>query len=37
MPVDLHETRLPGIGSKFTLRLDSGGRLAIIVHNDGKR
>ena len=37
MPVDLQETRLPGIGSKFTLRLDAGGRLAIIVHNDGKR
>jgi K+:H+ antiporter subunit KhtT len=37
MPVDLHETRLPGIGSKFTLRLDTGGRLAIIAHNDGKR
>jgi K+:H+ antiporter subunit KhtT len=37
MPVDLQETRLPGVGSKFTLRLDAGGRLAIIVHNDGKR
>lgn len=37
MPVDLQETRLPGIGSKFTLRLDTGGRLAIILHNDGKR
>jgi len=37
MPVDLQETRLPGIGWKFTLRLDAGGRLAIIVHNDGKR
>ena len=37
MPVDLHETRLPGVGSKFTLRLDAGGRLAIILHNDGKR
>ena len=37
MPVDLQETRLPGIGTKFTLRLDSGGRLAIILHNDGKR
>jgi len=37
MPVDLQETRLPGIGSKFTLRLDAGGRLAIILHNDGKR
>jgi K+:H+ antiporter subunit KhtT len=37
MPIDLRETRLPGIGSKFTLRLDAGGRLAIILHNDGKR
>src|ERR671938_1910981 len=37
MPVDVEETRLPGVGSKFTLRLDAGGRLAIILHNDGKR
>ena len=37
MPLDLRETRLPGIGSKFTLRLDAGGRLTIILHNDGKR
>jgi TrkA domain protein len=37
MPIDLSETRLPGIGTKFTLRLASGGRLAIIMHNDGKR
>ena len=37
MPGDLEETRLPGIGSKFTLRLDAGGRLAVILHNDGKR
>ncbi len=37
MPVDLQKTRLPGIGSKFTLRLDAGGRLAVILHNDGKR
>jgi TrkA domain protein len=37
MPVDLQETRLPGVGTKFTLRLDSGGRLSIILHNDGKR
>jgi TrkA domain protein len=37
MPIDLRETRLPGIGSKFTLRLDTGGRLAVILHNDGKR
>jgi TrkA domain protein len=37
VPVDLQETRLPGIGAKFTLRLDAGGRLAVILHNDGKR
>ena len=37
MPVDLQETRLPGIGSKFTLRLAGGGRIALILHNDGKR
>jgi TrkA domain protein len=37
MPADVVETRLPGIGSKFTLRLDAGGRLAVILHNDGKR
>ena len=37
MPIDVEETRLPGVGSKFTLRLDTGGRLAVILHNDGKR
>jgi TrkA domain protein len=37
MHVDLQETRLPGVGTKFTLRLDAGGRLAVILHNDGKR
>jgi TrkA domain protein len=37
MPVDLRETRLPGVGTKFTFRLDDGGRLAVILHNDGKR
>lgn len=37
MPVDLQETRLPGVGTKFTIRLAAGGRLSIIVHNDGKR
>src|SRR5436305_12293681 len=37
MPIDVEETRLPGIGSKFTLRLEAGGRLAVILHNDGKR
>jgi TrkA domain protein len=37
LPIDLSETRLPGIGTKFGLRLDGGGRLAVILHNDGKR
>jgi TrkA domain protein len=37
MALDLRETRLPGIGTKFTFQLDGGGRLVVIVHNDGKR
>jgi TrkA domain protein len=37
MGLDLRETRLPGIGTKFTLGLEDGGRLVVIVHNDGKR
>jgi TrkA domain protein len=37
MPVDLRETRLPGIGVKYGFRLTGGGRLAIILHNDGLR
>ena len=37
MPLDLRETRLPGVGVKYTLRLDAGGRLAVILHNDGLR
>ena len=37
MPVDLRETRLPGVGIKYSLRLASGGRLAVIQHNDGVR
>ena len=37
MPLDLQETRLPGVGVKYTLRLDHGARLAVILHNDGKR
>ena len=37
MPIDLRETRLPGVGVKYTLRLDDGDRLAVILHNDGNR
>jgi TrkA domain protein len=33
----LTQTRLPGIGVKFTLELARGGRLAVIQHNDGGR
>src|ERR687897_1780349 len=37
MDVDLRETRLPGIGVRFDLRLDEGGRVTVIQHNDGQR
>jgi K+:H+ antiporter subunit KhtT len=37
MPIDLRETRLPGVGVKYTLRLGDGARLAVILHNDGDR
>jgi TrkA domain protein len=37
MPVDLRETRLPGIGFKYAFRTGVGGRLAVILHNDGRR
>jgi TrkA domain protein len=37
MPVDLRETRLPGIGVKYAFRTAQGGRLAVIMHNDGQR
>jgi TrkA domain protein len=37
MPVDLRETRLPGVGVKYTFRTAQGGRLSVILHNDGRR
>ena len=37
MTVDIRETRLPGIGMKYTLPLDGGARLTVILHNDGQR
>jgi TrkA domain protein len=37
MPAELRETRLPGIGVKYGFRLDDGGRIAVILHNDGMR
>jgi TrkA domain protein len=37
MPIELRETRLPGIGVKYGFRLAGGGRISLILHNDGKR
>ena len=37
MPVELRETRLPGVGVKYGFRTSSGGRLAVVLHNDGLR
>jgi len=37
LPFEIQETRLPGIGTKFTMPLASGRRLVVIVHTDGKR
>jgi TrkA domain protein len=37
MPVDLRETRLPGVGVKYAFGTASGGRLSVILHNDGQR
>jgi TrkA domain protein len=31
------ETRLPGVGVKYSLGTAHGGRLAVIQHNDGMR
>jgi TrkA domain protein len=37
MPSELRETRLPGVGVKYTLPLVGGARLSVILHNDGQR
>jgi TrkA domain protein len=37
MPVDLRETRLPGVGVKYAFRIAQGGRLSVIIHKDGQR
>jgi len=37
MPVELRETRLPGIGVKYGFSLGDGGRITLILHNDGTR
>jgi TrkA domain protein len=37
VPVDLRETRLPGVGVKYSFRTAQGARLAVIQHIDGQR
>ena len=37
MPSELRETRLPGVGTKFTFGTVHGARIAVIQHVDGMR
>ncbi|MGH3004626.1 MAG: cation:proton antiporter regulatory subunit [Gaiellaceae bacterium] len=37
MPTELRETRLPGVGVKYTGLTAHGGRLTVILHNEGLR
>ena len=37
MSLELKETRLPGVGVKWSLVTASGSRLTVIQHNDGDR
>jgi TrkA domain protein len=37
MPSELRETRLPGIGTKFTFETAHGSRVTVIQHVDGTR
>lgn len=34
---DIKECELPGIGKKFTLELDSGDKLVVVIHSSGER
>jgi TrkA domain protein len=34
---DIETARLPGVGTRFTLRLEDGSRISVILHNDGRR
>ncbi|MFB6354414.1 MAG: cation:proton antiporter regulatory subunit [Halobacteriales archaeon] len=33
----VYETEIPGVGRKFELELDGGGRLVVLLHHDGRR
>ncbi|WP_436931641.1 cation:proton antiporter regulatory subunit [Halosimplex halobium] len=33
----VYETEVPGVGRKFELEIDGGGRLVVVLHHDGKR
>src|SRR5918999_526129 len=35
MPVELRQTRLPGVGTKFAFTTTRGSRVAVIQHVDG--
>jgi TrkA domain protein len=37
VPRELRETRLPGIGVKFSFTTANGNRIAVIQHTDGMR
>lgn len=37
MPNEVRETRLPGVGVKYTSTTAHGGRLTVILHNEGQR
>jgi TrkA domain protein len=37
MATELKETRLPGIGVKYSLATAHGGRMTVILHNEGLR
>jgi len=37
MASELRETRLPGVGVKFTCLTAHGGRVVVILHNEGMR
>lgn len=35
--MSVYETDLPGVGKKFELELESGGRLVVVIHHSGRR